>query len=47
MSVRNYHCSPRNNPEECSSQNKYLFGICTYFYTSTVGKFVMGYAGLD
>ena len=19
-SVRNYHCSPRNNPEECSSQ---------------------------
>jgi len=26
--------------------NKYLFGICTYFYTSTDVNFVTGYAGL-
>jgi len=45
-SVRNYHYSPRNNPEECSSKNKYLFGVYTYFYTSTDVNFVMGYAGL-
>jgi hypothetical protein len=45
-SVRNYQYSPHNNQEECSSQNKYLFGICAYFYTSTRVNFVTGYAGL-
>jgi len=46
MLVRNYHYSLCNNPEDCSFQNKYLFGNCTYFYTSTDVNFVTGYAGL-
>jgi hypothetical protein len=46
MSGRNYHYSPHNNPEECTSQKKYLCGICTYFFTSTDVNFVTGCAGL-
>jgi hypothetical protein len=24
LSIRNYHCTLRNNPEECSSQEAYI-----------------------